>query len=196
MPGEITELLAEVRSGKREAESRLASLAYDELHRIAARYMRRERPDHTLQATILVDEAYLQLVKQEDRSWQNRSHFFAVAAQVMRRILIDHARSRNAAKRGRTHVKLRLDEVFVFSDDRCEELIALDQALTRLAAWDPRQSKIVELRFFTGLTEEEIGEVLGVSPRTVKREWRVARAWLHGELSNIKTDDTGAVGTD
>ena len=117
-----------------------------------------------------------------------------MAAQLIRRILIDHARSRNAAKRGGPHVKLRLDDVLVFSDAKCDELIALDQALTRLAEWDPRQSRIVELRFFTGLTEEEIGEVLDVSPRTVKREWQVAKAWLHGELSTIKTDKTGAVG--
>ena len=194
MPGEITGLLAEIRGGNRDAESQLAAHAYAELHRIAARYMSRERPDHTLQATILVDEAFLQLVKQEDRSWQNRSHFFAAAAQVMRHILIDHARSRNATRRGGPHAKLQLDDVVVFSDARCEELIALDEALSRLATWDPRQSRIVELRFFTGLTEEEIAEALGISPRTVKREWQVAKAWLHGELSSIKHNDPGAVG--
>jgi RNA polymerase sigma factor (TIGR02999 family) len=190
MAGEITQLLAEIRNGDRGAESRLAPLVYDELHRIASRYMHQERPDHTLQSTILVHEAYLQLVKQEDRNWQNRSHFFAIAAQLMRRVLVDHARSRNAAKRGGRQVKLQLEDVLVFSDAKCEELIVIDQALTRLAELDARQSRIVELRFFTGLTEEEIGEVLGISSRTVKREWLVAKAWLHGELSSIKTDHT------
>src|SRR5437660_267435 len=147
MPGEITQLLAEIRERNSGAESRLASLVYDQLHHIAARYMHHERPDHTLQSKILVHEAYLQLVNQPDRNWQNRSHFFAVAAQLMRRILVDHARSRNAAKRGGPQVRLRLDDVLVFSDAKCDELIALDQALARLAEWDPRQSRIVELRF-------------------------------------------------
>ena len=195
MPGEITQLLAEVRSGNRDAESRLASVVYHELHRMASRYMHHERPDHSLQATILVHEAYLQLVNQEERNWQNRSHFFALAAQIMRRILIDHARSRHALKRGGAGVKVQLDDVVVFSDDKCEELIAVDEALTRLAARDARLGRVVELRFFAGLTEVEIGSVLGVSPRSVKRDWKVAKAWLHGELSSIKSDDSGAMAT-
>lgn len=194
MPGEITQLLAEVREGNSGAESRLASLVYDQLHHIAARYMQRERRDHTLQATVLVHEAYLDLVNQADRTWQNRSHFFAVAAQLIRRILIDHARSRNAAKRGGPRGTLRLDDVLVFSEAKYDELIAIDEALTRLAGWDTRQSRIVELRFFAGLTEEEIAEVLGISVRTVKREWKVAKAWLHGELSSIQSDKPGAMG--
>jgi RNA polymerase sigma factor (TIGR02999 family) len=187
----ITQLLAEVRGGNAEAESRLASVVYDELHRLAARYMRGERPNHSLQATILVHEAFIRLVDQDDRSWQNRSHFFAAAAQIMRRILIDYARNRRAEKRGGGQPVVQLDDAMVFSDDNCEEWIAVDQALDRLAERDARLARIVEMRFFVGLTEEEIGEVLGVSPRTVKRDWKVAKAWLHGELSSVKTDDSG-----
>ncbi|HEV3202525.1 MAG TPA: sigma-70 family RNA polymerase sigma factor [Bryobacteraceae bacterium] len=194
MPGEITKLLAEVQSGDRRAESQLAVLVYGELHRMAARYMRREQADNSLQATILVHEAYLRLVNQEDQTWQNRAHFFATAARLMRQILIDHARNRNAAKRGGPHVDLRLDDLIVVSDDRLEQVIAIDEALTRLAERDARLARIVEMRFFAGLTEEEIAEVLGVSPRTVKRDWRVAKAWLHGELSGSTDDDGAAVG--
>jgi RNA polymerase sigma-70 factor, ECF subfamily len=192
-PGEITELLAEVRDGKTAAKSRLAVLVYDELHRIASCYMRRERPDHSLQATLLVDDAYLNLVNQEDRNWQNRSHFFAVAAQLMRRILIDHARNRNAAKRGGGRPEVQLDDALVIAEDKFEELLAVDQALTHLAEVDPRLAQIVEMRFFAGLTEDEIAEALGISLRTVKRDWQVAKAWLHGELSGIPTDDLGPV---
>jgi RNA polymerase sigma factor (TIGR02999 family) len=194
MPGEITQLLAEIQGGDRHAESRLAALVYGELHKIAARYMRAERPDNSLQATILVHEAYLRLVNQEDQNWQNRAHFFATAARLMRQILIDHARTRNAAKRGGPHADLRLDDIIVFSDDRLEQVLAIDEALIRLAERDARLARIVEMRFFAGLTEEEIAEVLGVSPRTVKRDWRVAKAWLHGELSGGEDDDGRAVG--
>ena len=188
-PGEITELLGEVRDGKTDAQSRLASLVYDELHRIAACYMRRERPDHSLQATVLVNDAYLNLVNQEERNWQNRSHFFALAAQMMRRILIDHARNRKAAKRGGGLPEIQLDEALVIAEDKMEEVIAVDLALTHLAEWDPRLARIVEMRFFAGLTAEETAEALGISPRTVKRDWKVAKAWLHGELSGIAADD-------
>jgi RNA polymerase sigma factor (TIGR02999 family) len=188
---EITRLLAEVRGGNAGAESRLASVVYDELHRLAAHYMHGERPNHSLQATILVHEAFIRLVDQDDQSWQNRSHFFAAAAQIMRHILIDYARSRRAEKRGGGQLVVQLDDAMVFSDDNCEEWIAVDQALNRLAERDARLARIVEMRFFAGLTEEEIGEVLGVSPRTVKRDWKVAKAWLHGELSSVKTDDSG-----
>lgn len=194
MPGEITQLLAEIREGNRTAESHLAALVYDDLHRMADRCMRRERPDHSLQATILVHEAYIRLVNQEDQNWQNRSHFFAIAARLMREILIDHARSRRAIKRGGPRPALRLDDVIVVSEDRLEEIIGIDKALTRLAEKDARLARIVELRFFGGLTEEEIGEVLGVTARTVKRDWRVAKAWLHGELSGGTDDDSDAVG--
>jgi RNA polymerase sigma factor (TIGR02999 family) len=188
---EITRLLAEVHQGNAEAESRLAAVVYDELHRLAAHYMYGERRDHSLQATILVHEAFVRLVDQDDRSWQNRSHFFAAAAQIMRHILIDYARSRRAEKRGGGQPLVQFDDAVAFSSDNCEEWIAVDQALNRLAERDPRLARIVELRFFAGLTEEEIGEVLAISPRTVKRDWKVAKAWLHGELSSVKTDDSG-----
>jgi RNA polymerase sigma factor (TIGR02999 family) len=189
VPGEITRLLAEARNGDRDAQSRLAEAVYHELYGIAARHMRNERPGHTLQPSILVHEAFMGLVAQENLSWQNRTHFFAVAAQYMRRLLVDHARSRNAEKRGGGRVNIQLDDVFVFSDAKCEEVIAVDQALARLSEVDPRQCRIVELRFFAGLTEEEIAEVLGISARSVKREWRVAKAWLRAEFSSAETDD-------
>ena len=188
-PGEITELLGEVRDGKSDAQSRLASLVYDELHRIASCYMRRERPDHSLQATALVNYAYLNLVNQDERNWQNRSHFFALAAQMMRRILIDHARNRKAAKRGGGIAEIQLEEALVIAEDKMEEVIAVDLALTRLSELDPRLARIVEMRFFAGLTAEETAEALAISPRTVKRDWKVAKAWLHGEFSGIAADD-------
>jgi RNA polymerase sigma factor (TIGR02999 family) len=176
-------MLGELRAGKREVESRLMEAVYPELRRIAARYMRSERPGHTLQATALVNEAWLQLAGGTGVAWQNRTHFFAVAAQLMRRILVDYARQKKAAKREGGRQRIELSDTLVFSDDRLDEILFVDAALTRLAEWDPRQSKVVELRFFSGLTEEETAEILGVSPRTVKRDWRMARAWLHGELS-------------
>jgi RNA polymerase sigma factor (TIGR02999 family) len=180
---EITKLFVELREGNREAQSRLAELVYGELHRMAQRYMRYERPDHTLQPTILVHETYLELVGSADCSWQNRAHFYAAAALSMRRILIDYARARNAEKRGGRRAQIELDEAISFTDHKCEELLALDEALDRLAALDARQSQVVELRFFGGLTEEEIAKVLNVSVRTVKREWTTARGWLHAELA-------------
>ena len=193
MAGEITQLLDDMRGGNAAAESRLAELVYQDLHRMAQRYMRHERPEHSMQATALVHDAYLRMVNQEERNWQNRSHFFAVAARLMRQILIDHARARNAQKRGGLQARLPLDDVVVVSDDRLDEILAVDEALTRLAARDPRLARLVEMRFFGGLTEEEAAEALGVSPRTVKRDWQVARAWLYGELRS-KNDDAGAVG--
>jgi RNA polymerase sigma factor (TIGR02999 family) len=195
MEADITRLLIAAQAGNRDAQSSLASLVYDELHRLAARCMRNERPDHTLQPTVLVHEAFIRLVDEGGRSWQNRSHFFAVSAQVMRRLLIDHARSRRAYKRGGAGVRVEWDETAVVSEQRCEEWLAVDEALTRLSDRDSRLSQIVELRFFAGLTEEEIGEVLGISARTVKRDWRVAKAWLRGEFSSVNADDNGAVGT-
>ena len=193
MEADITELLAEAQGGDRAAESRVASLVYDELHRLAARFMQGERPGQTVQATVLVHDAFIRLVGEEDRSFRNRAHFFAVAAQVMRHLLIDYARSRRAGKRGGGRLKVELDEAMVVSVQHCEEWIAVDDALTRLASRDPKLSQIVEMRFFAGLTEEEIGEALGISARTVKREWRVAKAWLHGELASLKSDDNGPV---
>jgi len=182
MPGEITQLLAELRNGDSAAESRLAALVYDDLYRIARRYMRRERPEHTLQATVLVHDAYLRLVNQEDQNWENRSHFFAVAARLMRQILIDHARMHKAQKRGGPQARLPLDEIVIVSHDRLDQILAVDEALTRLGARDARLARIVEMRFFGGLTEEEIAEAIGISPRTVKRDWQVAKAWLHADL--------------
>lgn len=181
--GEITRLLAELREGKQEAESRLVEAVYPELRRIAARYLRAERPGHTLQATALVNEAYLQLVGQTGKGFQNRAHFFAVAAQLMRRILVDYARQRKALMREGARQRVELSDVFAIGDEKLEEVLAIDEALTRLAGWDPRQCRVVELRFFGGLTEEEVAEVLGIGVRTVKRDWNVARAWLHGELN-------------
>jgi RNA polymerase sigma factor (TIGR02999 family) len=195
MDAEITRLLAEIQAGNREAQSRLASLVYDELHRLAARCMNGENPDCAVQTTVLVHEAFMRLVDQENRNWQNRSHFFAAAAQIMRRLLVDYARGRRAGKRGGGRARVELDETMIVSVQHCEEWIAVDEALTRLSERDPRLSRIVELRFFAGLTAEEIGVVLEMSPRTVKREWQVAKAWLRGELSCVKSDDNGPVGT-
>jgi RNA polymerase sigma-70 factor, ECF subfamily len=199
-PGEITQLLAELRNRRSvtgdSTHSRLATLVYDELHRMAENYMRQERPDHSLQATVLVDDAYLHLVNGSDRTWQNRSHFFAVAAQAMRRILINHARSRNAAKRGGGQGKVQLDDVVVISEDNYEQILAIDEALTRLSHFDPRSSQIVEMRFYAGLTDEEIAEVLGISPKTVRRDWKVATLWLRKEFSDRKPDDSGSVAED
>ena len=156
---------------------------YPELRRIAAHYMQGERSGHTLQPTALVNEAYLQLVGHGDVDWRNRSHFFGVAAQLMRRILGNYARQKKAVKREGGRQRVELSEALLIGEDQLDEIIAIDAALDRLAEWDPRQAKIVELRFFAGLTEDEIAEVLGISPRTVKREWMVAKAWLHSELN-------------
>jgi RNA polymerase sigma-70 factor, ECF subfamily len=181
--GQVTHLLAELRTGKREAESRLIEVVYPELRRIAMRYMRGERPGHSLQATALVNEAYLRLLAEGDRTFQNRSHFFAVAATQMRMILVDHARRKRTQKRQGERVRVELTDILAISEDKLDDVLEIDAALHRLREWDPRQCKIVELRFFAGLTEEEVAEVLDLSPRTVKRDWKVAKAWLHGELS-------------
>ncbi len=178
---DVTILLAELAKGNQEAASELVPLVYEEMRRLAGRYMRRERTNHTLQATALVHEAYLKLVEQRS-DWQSRAHFFGVAAQVMRHILIDHARGHVRAKRGGAKEAVALDEALVFSEEKSAELLAVDDAMQRLAKLDPRQSKVVEMRFFGGLTVEETAEALGISPITVKRDWRLARAWLYGEL--------------
>jgi RNA polymerase sigma-70 factor (ECF subfamily) len=182
-PGEVTQLLAQLRAGERDAESKLIPLVYAELRRLAAHYLRGERADHTLQPTALVHEAYIRLTGLHEVDWQSRSHFFATAATVMRRILVDHARAQNANKREGCRDAISLEEALVVSPARSLQLIALDDALDRLAKLDVRRSKIVELRFFGGLSEEETGEVLGVSARTVKRDWRVAKAWLYNEVN-------------
>jgi RNA polymerase sigma factor (TIGR02999 family) len=157
---------------------------YDELRKLASRYLRRERSDHTLQTTALVHEAYLKLVDQKGADWQNRVQFFAVAAQLMRRILVDYARSHRASKRGGSLYKVSLDEALVPAEEKDAELLALDEALERLAAIDPQQSRVVELRVFAGLTQEEIAQAMDISPRTVRREWSMAKAWLHQQIKN------------
>jgi RNA polymerase sigma-70 factor, ECF subfamily len=190
-PGEITRVLAQLKQGNKAAADDLVPLVYPHLRKLASYYMRRERPDHTLQATGLVHEAFIRILKQENLAWEDRNHFFGVAAGLMRRILVDYARAHRAGKRGGTQRDLPLDEALVFASERSSELIALDDALKLLAEWDPRQSRIVELRFFAGLTEEEIAEVVGISARTVKRDWAAARAWLHGELGGNTTSLDG-----
>jgi len=195
MPSEITELLGKLRDGDAEAKSRLASLVYDELHRIADAYIRREAANPSFQPTMLVHDAFLQLVNQADRNWENRSHFFAVAAQAMRRILVDYARSRKAAKRGGAQPKVEIDENFMGDAQDYERVLVIDEALSRLARRDERLARVVELRFFAGMTEEETGGVLGISSRQVKRDWAIAKAWLRGDLSGKQTDDAGPVAT-
>jgi RNA polymerase sigma-70 factor (ECF subfamily) len=181
--GEVTRLLAQISNGDAEAEAKLIPLVYDHLHRLAVTYMRGERPDHTLQATGLVNEAYVRLVSQDVAEWRDRAHFFGIAARLMRQILVEHARARAAAKRGGTaQVFVSLDKGPDSSSARSRELLELEDALQCLERLDPQQAHIVELRFFGGLTVEETAEVLRISPRTVKRDWAVARAWLHGEL--------------
>jgi RNA polymerase sigma-70 factor, ECF subfamily len=184
-PADVTILLSELASGDPAAAEKLLPFVYDELRRLAHKHMRRERPDHTLQATALVHEAYLRLVRQHEVSWQGRSHFFGIASSLMRRILIDYARGHVRVKRGGATSVLPLDEALAFSPDRSAELLRLDEALDRLAKLDERQSKIVELRFFGGLSVEETAEFLKVSPKTVKRDWSVAKAWLHGEMRQV-----------
>jgi RNA polymerase sigma factor (TIGR02999 family) len=181
--GEVTRLLEEWARGDPQALAELMPVVYDELRRRAESYLRRERPGHTLQATALIHEAYLRLVEQRETRWQNRAHFFAIAAQLMRRILIDHARSRQTAKRGGAVHKVSLDGAAELPEQQDEDLMALDEALSQLAELDARQARVVELRFFGGLSIEEAAEVLDLSPATVKREWSMAKAWLKREVS-------------
>lgn len=178
----LTKLLIDWSNGDKEALDRITPLIYKELQILATRYMRRERAGHTLQTTALVHEAYLQLVDQNRVEWKNRAHFFGIAAQLMRRILIDHARKRQSIKRGGDVVKISFDEAAVVSDERADELVALDEALIRLARHDSLQSHLVELRFFGGLTVQETAEVMKITPAEVKREWAVAKAWLYRQL--------------
>jgi RNA polymerase sigma-70 factor (ECF subfamily) len=191
---DVTDLLLELTKGNKGAVEKLVPLVYQELKRLARSYMRRERPDHTLQTTALVHEAYLRLVRQENVKWQGRSHFFAVAAQSMRRILIDHARHHLREKRGGTMATLSLNESLAFSPEQSVELVRLDEALRRLSKLDGRQSRIVELRFFGGLSVEETAQLLGISAKTVKRDWSVAKAWLHSELRRSDGHISKAVG--
>jgi RNA polymerase sigma factor (TIGR02999 family) len=179
---DVTRMLLDWSQGNQEALDRLMPLVYDELRRLARRCLRREPSGHTLQATALVNEAYLKLIQQSDVQWQNRAHFFAIAARLMRRILVDHARRHQASKRGGMVHRLPLDEALDVPEAQEVDLIALEEALIELARLDPEQCRIVELRFFGGLTVEEIAEVLGVSISTVKREWIMAKAWLFREI--------------
>jgi RNA polymerase sigma factor (TIGR02999 family) len=180
---ELTQLLNAWSEGDRAALDELTPLVYEELRRLARRHMNRERKGHTLQTTALVNEAYLRLFNREQLHWQNRAHFFAIAAQLMRCILVDHARGQASQKRGGKPLKISLDEGAVIANERSSEVIALDEALKGLAAIDLRQSSIVELRFFGGLSVDETAEVLALSPATIKREWRSAKLWLHREIS-------------
>ena len=182
-PHEITQLLAEWSDGNQTALNKLYPLVYDELHRMANRYMKRERPDHTLQTTALIHEAYVRLVDQKNVHWANRSHFFAISAQIMRRILIDHARRHAYGKHGGGAQKVSLDETAIVASDPASDMLLLDEALKRLAEMDPRRGQVVELRYFGGLNNEEIADVLKISENTVTRDWNMARAWLYQELS-------------
>jgi RNA polymerase sigma-70 factor, ECF subfamily len=178
----ITELLIAWGEGDESAVEKLMPLVERELHRIADRYMRRENPAHTLQTTALVNEAYIQLVNQRETRWQNRAHFFGIAAGIMRRILLNYARHRRRDKRGGGVAQVSLSEVAVMSEEKSEELIALDEALRKLESIDERKSRVVELRYFGGLSVEETAAFLQVSPRTVARDWKLARAWLRREI--------------
>ncbi len=186
---EITDLLLAWGKGDQLALEKLMPLVYDELRRLARHYMNRQRPGHTLQTTALVNEAYLRLIDSRQVQWQNRAHFFAVSAQLMRRILVDFARARTNLKRGGGAQQVSFDQALEVSAERGADLIALDDALKSLAAMNPRQSQIVELRYFGGLSEEETAEALKVSVRTVRRDWSLARAWLYRELSRAENDD-------
>lgn len=181
---QIAEILAEAAPGRAPDAERLIPLVYDDLRELAANYLRRENPGHTLQSTALVNEAFLKLVDQTRVNWQGKTHFFAVGAEIMRRILVDHARTKQRQKRGGDRQRIALHDDLKVSAQRDEDLLAVDEAILKLAERDPRQAKIVELRFFGGLTVAEVAEVLGVSKRTVESEWTMIRAWLRRELSD------------
>ncbi len=189
-PHELTQLLVDWCDGDESAPDKLFPLVYAELKRTARRFMRKETPGHTLQTTALVNEAYLRLIDQTRVHWQNRAHFYAIAATVMRRILVDHARSHARVRRGGGAGKISLDEVATLSDERAAELLALDEALQSLAQVDARRSQVVELRFFGGLSNSEIAEVLKIAPNTVMRDWNMARAWLYREMRREEMDET------
>src|SRR5215469_18142358 len=182
--GELTKLLVRFREGDRHAEAQLIPLVYTELRRLASRYLNRERGDHTLQPTALVHEAFLRLANENQPDWQGRAHFFGVAAKLMRQILVDHARRHQSLKRGGDcHRSLMTEELPAYTPQKSAELLALDEVLQRLANEDERQCRVVEMKFFAGLNIDEIAAVLDISPRTVKREWTMARAWLHQEIT-------------
>jgi len=184
-PGEVTDLLLELKRGNRSAEDRLIPLVYAELRRIAAAKLRREHQGHSLQPTALVHEAYLRLTQMQDVDWESRSQFFALAAKLMRNVLVDHARSKQADKRPHGRGRVELDNAFLCAPEQAPEVLELEEALNKLTLLDPRLVQIVELRFYAGMTEEEISSVVGKGVRTIKRDWQKARAWLYKEL---KTD--------
>lgn len=183
-PQEITQLLLAWRKGDPGALDELMPLVHRELRRIARNFMRRQNPGHTLQTTALVNEAFLRLVDSDRVNWQDRNHFFAISSQLMRRILVDFARKKKSLKRGGDHIMVTLDERADVPVEKANDLLALDEALTRLGKLSPRQSQIVEMRYFAGLTEEQVAEAMGVSARTVRRDWNLARAWLYRELKS------------
>lgn len=195
-PQDVTVLLRAWGKGDKEALDRLMPLVYNELHRLAQGYMARERPGHSLQPTALVNEAYVRMVDATNVDWKDRAHFFAVCARMMRRILIDRARARAYQKRGGGEAALSLDESLAAAADKDAELVALDEALTRLAAVDARKSRVVELRFFTGLGVEDIAAALNVSPETVMRDWKMAKAWLYRELKGPTGNGSRAMEAD
>jgi RNA polymerase sigma-70 factor, ECF subfamily len=180
---DITRLLLAWGQGDQAAFDELMPLVYDQLRKLAKNYMRQQRPGHTLQTTALVNEAYLKLIDSSRVNWQNRTHFFAISAQLMRRVLVDFARAKNSLKRGGERIQVTLDEKIEVPTEKPLDLVALDEALQTLAKMNERQAKIVELRYFGGLSEEEIAETLGISYRTVRRDWNIAKAWLYRELS-------------
>ena len=182
--GRITRILGDLRGGNAQAQGQLLELVYGEMRRIAARHLRLERAGHSLQPTALVHEAYLRLFGQARLDCEDHSHFYAVASQTMSRVLVDHARKRRAAKRGGLLNQVSLEGIHLSSAESCLNIIALDEALTRLAQWDERLCRVIELRFFAGLTEEEVAQVLGIGVRTVKRDWVAARAWLNSQLGD------------
>jgi RNA polymerase sigma-70 factor, ECF subfamily len=190
-PIDVTVMLRQLSNGNQEVLAELIPLVYDELRRLAAYHLRHERSNHTLQATALVHEAYLRLVDQRDMDWKNRAHFFGVAAHLMRRILLMHARQHHAAKRGGAVQKISLDEAVVFTRERSAELVALDELLNRLAELDPQQARIVELRVFGGLSVEETADLIGIGTATVKRDWAMAKAWLAREMGSTADRESG-----
>ena len=179
----LTRLLVDWGNGDAQALERLVPLVYRDLRRLARRYLRSEPPGHTLQSTALVHEAYLRLIDQRNTHWQNRAHFFGISAQLIRRILVDHARARKAGKRGGNAAKIQIDDSVAAHESQGLDLVVLDDCLKTLSGIDPQQARVIELRYFAGLTVEETAEVMHVSPTTVKREWRLARAWLHREIA-------------
>jgi RNA polymerase sigma-70 factor, ECF subfamily len=187
VPKHVTTLLRRFRAGNAQVAEELIPLLYEDLRRMASYYLRRERQDHTLQPTALVHEAYLRLIDQKDAHWQNRSQFFAVAARLMRRILVDYARRRGAVKRGGAVPKIPFEEAFALSRQAPTDMLAFDHVLARLAEIDEQQEQVVELRVFGGLTIEEVGDVLNISPATVKRDWSMAKAWLSREMSKCSS---------